>query len=336
VLSLNLNMQNKSNEDLVKVCVAYGLGDYIDAEKNDEGTLNQNSILNTSKGKFFIKSIREKRKESIPFIYGVESFFKARSIPVVSMMETLEGDISLSIDGIVYTVYKYLESDRSHIYSDNEYYEMGKLLGEIHKAGSKDVPLELQSVKYSFPAKALGIEKFLRFKKLITDRRELTDIDQLFLKYLDLKLSIASELDEEIEFTNDTLVHGDYHPGNLLFDKDTREIIGVCDWEQAGIFPRAYEVARSIMYVCFLDDLGTDNSIRKTQYFLKGYNSIYPISIEELQKGFVMRLRRMSLSAWIEEHYYERHDDRANQYVPSEIKYLNLFVKENLDIKRFF
>lgn len=323
-------------EDIQQIRTLYGLGDYIGSEINEEGALNYNSILETTKGKFFVKTIREKRKDDVPFIYGIETFFKNRGIKVISMMKTLDGEISVNINGNIYTVYGYLEGDKNPNYTDEQYREMGKVLGDIHLAGSKDVPSELKVIEYKYPPRDAGVEKFLRFKKLLSEKSELTEVDKMFSKYLDLKLSIASKKDKDIEYKNDTLVHGDYHPGNLLFDKNNGEIIGVCDWEQAGIFPRSYEVARSIMYICFIGDFEVEKATERAKIFMAAYNAVHPMSYEELQKGFDLRLWRMAISAWIEEKYYDHNDDRANRYVSSDMILLDLFEIQKFDIKKFF
>ena len=105
------------NLNLEKICEAWGLGKHISIESVTEGVLNQNYILATSEGVFFIKCVRPKKQEELSTIAAVESYVYEAGIPAIRMMKTTGGYLFLQDDENIVTVYPYIPSDRSHVYS---------------------------------------------------------------------------------------------------------------------------------------------------------------------------------------------------------------------------
>lgn len=111
---------------------------------------------------------------------------------------------------------------------------------------------------------------------------------------------------------------------------DTRAIVGVCDWEKSAMTPRAYELARSTLYVAFSEDYAGKDAAATARAFIAGYQSEYPLDTTEMRDGFAMRLNRILLSVWIEEHYYVRKDARANKFIPHEVRIISDFLEGDL------
>ena len=310
-----------NHEHLKALCEDFSLGHPSELAEIDEGVLNQNFLLITSSGKYFIKSVREKRKQALPYIAEVETFMYGRGIPAVQMMKNTQGEVWSAFGSYVYTVYPFIESDRSHKYSAEDYRTMGEMLGNIHRAGSFEIPAYLQSSQLSEKSLDLVLAKLHGYQEMILHKPERDTVDEEFLSYIALKLSLIPTL-EDIQIENDTLAHGDYHERNLLIDEN-RQIVGVCDWEKAQMAPRSHELVRAIHYVCLEREATAEqNSIRKSA-FMEGYNSVYPISDEELELGEKQRFRKLVMSFWIEEQYYERNDSRSNKFIKNEMYLLS-------------
>ncbi len=324
-----------SSDHISKICAEYGIGESVNLEKALEGVLNHNYIIETSKGKYFIKSVREKKKKHLQYIYNVEAFMGSMGISAVIMLKTQDGKIFIELDGEVYTLYKYIESDRSHVYSLEEYKNMGALLAKIHEAGAQ-APEIFSEKQMKVLSRTLAMERYEKWKGELLAKPELTDPEQLFLKYINLKLEWVPKFPHIEECPNPTLIHGDFHAGNLLMDKETRQIVGVCDWEQALMAPRGYEVARSIMYICFYDNFKVETALETSKAFLSGYNSVLPISAEELKKGFDMRVDRLLTGSWLEEGFFDRGDSRGNKFIQGEMDLINFFTKDTFNVGIFY
>lgn len=319
-----------SSEELKKVCAQYDIGDLVSLEEIGEGALNRNYLLHTTAGKYFIKSVREKMKDKLVSVYAVESYMKSKGIPAVVMIATTSGDIFYTSLSEVYTIYPFIESDRNHSYNSADYTRMGEMLGKIHRVGSVHLPELLHSVKhFALSKNQVIVGKFNEYKEDILRKTDPDEIDKLFLRYLDFKLEIIPKI-EIVTLENDTFTHGDYHSGNLLIDEESREIIGVCDWEKAEYAPRSYELARSLLYACLIGQTDLQVMLENSKAFYKGYLAVYPMSKDEIIRGLWMRIHKTALSSWIEEAYYHRQDDRANKFIETEMDLVDIVVNKGL------
>lgn len=319
-----------SPEHLLKLCADFQLGDVLEVVESTEGVLNRNYVLRTSAGKFFVKQIRDKAKDRVPEIALIEAFMHERGIPAVCMRVSMAGERYATYDGSVYCVYPFIESDCAHNYAAEDYVRMGALLGRIHQTGSKEIPPAL--TKRQFAVKETNtIQEMLENRRAeILAMAQPIGIDEVFLSYIDLKLALLPAFTSAPTPVNSILIHGDYHAGNLLIAANTREIIGVCDWEQAVMAPRAYELARSILYISFSGDYDEGAAMATARAFFQGYASTYQISEEGLREGFRLRLTQTVRSTWIERHHYDLRDTRVDQFVEHEARLIRDFVGGDL------
>lgn len=317
-------------KDLKKICAEYNIGEYISIKEVLDGVLNENYIVHTTTGNYFIKSVREKSKNKLHIIHEVESYMKSCGIPAIAMLATKTDAIFVPSDTSVYTLYLFIENRKKSQseYNEQDYFTLGEMLGKIHVIGNGDIPsyLKLKEFKRSSFEVALG--KLEGYKKDILSKNILDDSDQLFLKYIDLKLHVALKI-KDVSIVNDTLIHGDFHPGNILFDTEMG-IIGVCDWEKSEYAPRAYELARSLLYICYRNGYNTSDILTHVASFLNGYLSKISINTEEMIAGLYLRIRQIALSSWIEEKYYQGNDVRGNQFIENEIHLMEIAVHGTL------
>lgn len=316
---------------LERLCREFSLGIAIRIDENHEGVLNRNYVLTTDKGKYFIKSVRDQRKSDIPYIAAVEELMHIRGVPAVCMRTSSDDKKYVEYDSHVYTVYDFLESDRTHKYLTSDFHTMGKMLGNVHRAGSANIPNFLKEKVFKEKSREGILNNLTSYKQQIESKERLQEIDRQFLEYIDLKMDILSKLDTGTKLPNDTLVHGDYHTRNLLIN-NRREVIGICDWEKAEMAPRAYELARSVQLACFNGEseeephiYEEDFAIKAARNFISGYSFVYPISTDEMLLGFEARFRRTVSTFWIEDAYYFRNDSRSNKFIAHEMRQIRDF-----------
>jgi Ser/Thr protein kinase RdoA (MazF antagonist) len=303
-------------EALQKVCDEFDLGILKTFKQIEEGVLNVNYKIETEKGIFFIKTVRGKKQDSLETIYKTEKYIESFGIPAVVMLSTKDNNYFVKLEDNTFCAYNFIESNRSHEYSEQDYFRMGEMLAKIHLITKDNLPdFEVRSVKNPSTEKILLILE--SFEQKIQSKEILDEIDQNFLTNINLKIKTLKSLYENnnIYSHKDHLLHGDYQTGNLLIDKDNREIVGICDWEKSEIGSRAYEIARTLLFII---DFRNEENFRYIKYFVNGYNSKYPISEQELIEGFEYRLSRMAKSKWIETMYYNNNDSRANHFVDYE------------------
>jgi Ser/Thr protein kinase RdoA (MazF antagonist) len=313
---------------LAALCAEFALGVPVSLEEDHEGVLNRNYRLVTDTGHYFIKAVRDRRKDSIPIIAAAETFMSSGGIPAVCMLRTKKGELFLRDESEVYTVYPHI----THVHpAIPPYTALGTMLARIHIRGNDALPPTLESVHMTEKNAAHVKDKLMQYRSSAAEGT--SPIDTLFLAYIDRKLELLPQLAQASEASS-TLVHGDYHTRNILFSENG-DILGICDWEKAELAPRAYEIARSVQYICFESReapyiYDRQEAVAAAKKFLGGYRQQYPISNEELSNGFALRLRKLVMSFWIEEAFYDRADDRANRFIKNETRLLHEFAEPAL------
>jgi Ser/Thr protein kinase RdoA (MazF antagonist) len=316
---------------LARLVSDFDLGTVVAISSDQEGLFNRNFFLVTSTGKYFIKAFREEIKQHIMHIAAVEVFMLSRGIPAICMLPAVNGNKHVSYGSEVYSVYPFVESDRSHQYGKQEFKKMGAMLGLIHKKGLEEIPDLLSRKALNLRRSVPWILNVLnKYKKNIIRKGQLENIDLETLEYIDLKLELIPQVADPILIPCDTLVHGDFHQGNLFLDKNTREIIGICDWEKAEMAPRAYELAQSILHIHFRGKYNVEEALHNAKSYIEGYLSILPISRKSFEKGLKLRLQHLLMTHWIEDFLFRKRDYRVMEYVDMETNRLTALTKRNL------
>lgn len=309
----------------------FELGTVQGIEEDTQGVLNRNFLLTTSTGRYFIKSVRERRKSHIPHIAATETFFQEKGIPAVCMLRDTSGELSLETEGHIYTIYPYVPNDNTRIYTPENISAMGAMLGALHLAGSNDVPNLLTIENFATKGTLEVIEKLTTYRDGILHKESQDAADVEFLTYINLKLSKLSQAVIPTTLPNDTLTHGDYHERNILFDGD-KGIIGICDWEKAQMAPRAYELARAVEIICLGFGSAAVHTVEEMHTaavkFIDAYREKYPISKEEIQTGFDMRFQKIIHSVWIEHQHYDLKDFRSDKFIRHEMYLMELVRNE--------
>jgi len=309
----------------------FALGTLVDFLIDQEGWLNRNFFLVTSSGKYFVKSVREEIKERLVYISTVEEFMRGGGVPAICMLPAANGQKHVEYDSRIYTVYPFVESDRSRQYGTDDYVRMGRLLGDIHRQSARGIPdllyTRMLSLERSIPS---AIKALKKYKSRIRSKGTLEELDRKTLEYIDLKLELASRLTSRDSIPCDTLVHGDYHQGNLFVDPQSREIIGICDWEKAEVGPRAYELAQSILHIHFRGKYEIGNALKNTKSYVEGYSSVFPINRKDFEQGLRFRLQHLILTQWLEYLLYVKCDCRLKQCVGTEKRRLTDLTEGDL------
>lgn len=328
------------NLNLKKICEAWGLGKPISTEAVAEGVLNQNYILTASEGVFFIKCVRPKKQKELIIIAAVESYMYEAGIPAIRMLKTTGGNISFQDHETIVTVYPYVPSDRSHVYSLEEHEKMGEMLAKIQERGSTEEARTLtqNTLEKILSKKSLITLELKKYKEIITCKKIKNSIDNAFLEYINLKLNGISKYTFPDILPNNLLMHGDYHTGNILFDPITRNIVGVCDWEKTKFGPRSYELIRAILYSCIQNTTPLyattikSEILEKVQSFLVGYMNISNITLEEIMLGYDATVYYQFLATWMEKLYYEQNNSRANHLIEHQISQIH--ATYNTDLRK--
>ena len=291
----------------------YDISNLIDAQKVEKGALSENHIISNSTTKYFLKKYRFTDESRIKEVHEAKNFFAQGGIPVILPIPTKEGQTYFSFEGSFYALFPFVEGkqfERGEL-TPKAITSMAQMLARIHLIGKTSTLSNTDSFKM------MSREAFLTKYDLIQveiDKITIpTEFDFLAKKCMDLKKKIVTEnilTTDDLVLPNDYLIHGDYLDHNLFFNEDD-EVIYVFDFEKVMYAPRAYELWRSLMY----------SEVDKDTY-IKAYRKIYPISDDELKKGFALYCLKQSRILWTESEHYLKGNLRVDQFLVSEYERL--------------
>ena len=296
-------------------------------EKVTTGFLSQNFILKNHDKKYFLKQYRYNDRQKISEIHAVKFFFSNNGIPIILPLQTKDGHSFFEHGNTFYALFPFVQGRMIPRIkrSKNAFFQSGKMLGSIHLITKPGAPKILPK-----PNVPWNREQFFRdiehFNLLLDKYKTLSPFDVLAKNMLRLKKKIALQQNipyESLTLFNDHIIHGDYHGRNIFFDQhDT--VQHVFDLEKTTLAPRAYELARSLDFMCFASEFNEKN-FGDAKVYLAGYNSVYPISYDEFSRGMRFLFQKYLHSLWIFEEHYLKHSLRVDELLDSDFVSLQYY-----------
>ncbi len=286
---------------LIEIAKAFHLGDIVRWYTGVDGALHEKYRIQTTRGNFFIKQFIGKDNDRLGFVYEIEKFLFGKGIPLPLPLAIRNSPWYL-LENAIYVVYPFLQNKKPQILEKKHYYTCGMLLAEIHWFGEEYI------TKYPFVRKKVitkekDKEELLHAKQILENQTQ-HDLPQDHGEYLvqsiHQKIKRLEVLEQGSLHDVDTIVHGDFHLGNVLFSEDGDKIVGICDWEKTGYGSRSSELAHSLIASCFAQNLTWEQALDNMKCMLAGYNSYYPISKSQLDNGFSAELYSMTTSTDLE------------------------------------
>lgn len=300
----------------------FGLGKMLSVGRISSGVSNRCFLLNSERGQFVIKALCHSNKSNVTYVHEVEKFIYSNGIPSICMMLTKCGDVCAEYETQLYTVYKYTDQSLSQGEPYRFVRESGRLLGLIHKISQGHIPRTLKLRQFILPDPHISKTKLRAIRARIL-RNAQSKADDAFITFIGKKLHYLKCQRDYIGFNNDTLIHGDFHKDNLIFSCGSNSVVGICDWDDAKMAPRSYEVARSIIYLCFAGHGSIRKGIKYARAFVEAYRSACPISANELSDGMHLHFKQLLTSTWLEERHYLQNDTRASKFIYEETRFVS-------------
>lgn len=286
--------------------------------------------ITTDKGEdLFFKQMRPEIVGSevrIEEILEVQNYFASQGLPVVKPSATQSGNLYILNNGSFFIVYPFIQSKQKTHPSDLNQRNLDSLsetLAKLHHAGSKP---EAPTISKIFG----GWKSIDRFKSRIASvrdeiekrkvRGQFTNFEIEVLRGLEVKerMIVSADKDyEEFGLQSDTLTHGDYHERNVYFNEND-DVEWIIDLDACEMAPRSRELARAIDLLCIdRSDLSIEG-LARAKAFSQKYNSIFPISKEELYKGWYTQLMMTGMSLFGYTDYYLNNSAKSKRFIEDE------------------
>ena len=248
----------KLGEDQFKsVCQSYNLGEFQSFSGIEEGVENTNYKLVTSEGKYIL-TIYEGRTsvEDLPFFMDLMERLNAENFSCPKPYKNKSGEVLGEIDGKKLSVVSFLDGSGIKKTGNQEAALAGAKLAEMHNITARISPDE------QYRKNHLAKDFWIKTLSSVQQKAESE------FKELGLNIETGLKLIENKwpENLPQAIIHADYFPDNVLYDRQSNQITGVIDFYMACNDLIAYDVAIALNAWCFERD--NDFNITKAKKFL--------------------------------------------------------------------
>lgn len=224
---------------------AYCLGQLRSATRAEQGFVNDNWIVETDQGRYFVKRRHPDLGES-SLISAQHEFMQGlrrAGFPAPIVMSTPDAKSFVILENSAYEVQRFIPGERYNHERLDHLAEAGFTLGRYHQcaAGASPHALFGKGDLYSPVLLDNGLRHLSEWWGAANDLEIASLIDRLMAHAHDLSERYARH-----RLLPSLVIHGDYYAGNLLFDG--ARIVGVVDFDKARWQPRVVELAESLIY----------------------------------------------------------------------------------------
>ena len=237
--------------ELAVVLSHYDLGDIEQIRVYSRGSRRApKARITTGRGDFLLKRRAPGRDDPyrVAFAHSLLLYLQERGYPVPALIGTRQGNNSmLQVDGRMYELFEFAPGTR-YGGSARATERAGGALGALHRLlGEFQPPYEPPVATYHAAA---GMEaKLNRIPDAVLAREPQADRKALFraVEVLGNVYARAVGSVNETGFRSwpKGIIHGDWHPGNLLYGG--RKVVAVLDFDSARLEPRVADVANAAL-----------------------------------------------------------------------------------------
>jgi homoserine kinase type II len=231
--------------ELQRVLGYYDLGDLRSARRARQGFVNENWVLETTRGRYFLKRRHPHlcNPDVIRAQHALIAHLRGAGFPAPAVLPTASGASFLVLHGDCYEIQEYIEGAPYDHASPAHFREAALMLGRYHRHVQSFAPQVLcnQGELYSPEVLSTNLAHLTRAWELEQDRDLASIARQLAAHAADLATRFARH-----GALARLVIHGDYYAGNLLFEDD--RIVGVVDYDKARWQPRVVELAEALIY----------------------------------------------------------------------------------------
>lgn len=235
-----------TEEQLSWVLDHYDLGELNAVQRIESGFVDDNWLLDTDRGRYFLKRRHPRRRQSDRLVraqHALISWLQQAGFPAPILVPTTSGEPFLVLAGELYEVEEYIDGE-PYDHDRPEHLEAAaRTLGRYHVCVEGFAPSALREQgRLYYPANSREILTRLGAAWQF-------DRDPVLMQLAGRLKGQVDDLEERFARHGDLpylVIHGDYYAGNLLFEG--ARIVGVVDYDKANWQPRVVELAEALIY----------------------------------------------------------------------------------------
>jgi Ser/Thr protein kinase RdoA (MazF antagonist) len=279
---------NFASEELVRVLSHYDVGIVHRVKPLSAGNRRAPKVIvRADKGTFLLKRRPKGRDDMkrVAFAHAVQKHLAVRAFPVTSLLTTSdEHKTALSIDNHIYELFTFVSGSRCDA-SPEATADAGRQLANLH-VRLRDFAHDYEPFRGSFHDSATVRQHLLMIRgdhRTGPLERAEAVTHSLIVRY-DRSSNRVNRLG--YESWKRQVVHGDWHPGNLLFSN--RKVVGVVDFDSIRIAPPVTDLANGMLQFSIVGDSADPTEWpeafdeERLFQFLAGYREVVPLGKRKL------------------------------------------------------
>ena len=236
-----------TSDELAEVLSRYDIGKIRKVMRLVGGSKNAPKIVvTTTRGRFLLKRRLQGRDDAyrVTFAHAVQAHLAKRYFPVAPLLTTRDelGTI-LQLRGNIYEIFKFVGGSR-YTGSAEATIDTGRQLAKFHQYLT-NFKFEWEPLKASFhdSTTVRGHLKIIASDIYQSNERKLHRCGEELMSLYNHAGVHVNELG--FDSWPQQVVHGDWHPGNMLFDKD--KLVAVLDFDSVKIAPPITDLANAML-----------------------------------------------------------------------------------------
>jgi homoserine kinase type II len=288
-----------ASEELVRVLSHYDVGIILGIKPLSGGNRRApKMVVVSARGKFLLKR-RPRGKDDlyrVAFAHAAQSHLACEDFPVTRLLHTRDEDNTiLQLDNHIYEFFEFVTGVR-YDGSPEATADAGRQLAEFHRHLA-DFAHDWQPLKTTFHdsstvrthLKTIGSDKMAE-----PSRKLRSTAEALLFLYNDSSICVS-----QLGFDSwaQQVIHGDWHPGNMLFSQS--KVAVVLDFDSIRIAPTVIDLANGMLQFSIVagsadpadwpDHFDRDRLIQ----FLKGYRSVTELDADTLESLIDLMIETM-------------------------------------------
>jgi Ser/Thr protein kinase RdoA (MazF antagonist) len=236
-----------TSEELAEVLSHYDIGKIRKVMRLVGGSKRAPKIVvTTGRGRFLLKRRFQGKDDvyRVAFAHAVQSHLAKKYFPIAPLLTTRDQlSTLLQSRGNIYELFKFVGGIR-YKGSAEETIDTGRQLARFHQYLA-NFEFEWEPLKASFhdSATVRGHLKTVASESSSGPKRHLQEVgEELMTLYNDSSVRV-----NELGFDSwaEQVVHGDWHPGNMLFDKG--KLVAVLDFDSVKVAPPITDLANAML-----------------------------------------------------------------------------------------
>ena len=230
---------------LEQVLRSYPLGTLNGARQLERGFVNENWVVTTTRGRFFVKRRHPSyhHKSLIHAQHALIEHLRRHRFPAPRLVKTLADETILILESQWYEIQEFIDGEPYDHNRPAHLEQAAITLGMYHRCVQTFGDSLFRSLRDLYAPGTVQeiLRRLVSARKLHRDP-SLSDL----IRRLEAEVSALAARFARHRTPRPLVIHGDYYADNLIFEGD--RIVGVVDYDRARSEPRVTELAEALIY----------------------------------------------------------------------------------------